>query len=77
MKRPVLYLVMIAATVAYAAVCAHSVQEIHYLKSFFPKVFSVEEAFYAAAVELIKVVIIGLPVLLLMGLCALLAKKDR
>jgi len=46
----------------FTAVCWHSVEEIHYLKSFFPKQFSVQEAYYAAAVELIKVVIIGLPI---------------
>jgi hypothetical protein len=44
-----------------SAVCWHSVQEIHYLKTFYPKQFSVEEAFYASAVELVKVIIISLP----------------
>ena len=29
------------------AVCWHSMEEIHYLKSFFPKSFTVEQAFYA------------------------------
>jgi lipopolysaccharide export LptBFGC system permease protein LptF len=43
------------------AVCWHSVEEIHYLKSFYPKQFSVEEAFYATAVELVKIIIISLP----------------
>ncbi len=46
------------------AVCWHSVQEIHYLKTFYPKHFSVEEAFYASAVELVKVIIISLPFIL-------------
>ena len=41
-----------------AAVCRHSVEEIHYLKKFYPKQFSVEEVFYASAVELVKVIII-------------------
>ncbi|HSL92257.1 MAG TPA: hypothetical protein VK863_06375 [Candidatus Limnocylindrales bacterium] len=53
-----------AGIVAVSAVCWHSVEEIHYLKSFYPKEFSVQEAFYASAVELVKVVIIGLPFLL-------------
>jgi len=48
------------------AVCWHSVQEIHYLKTFYPKQFSVEEAFYASAVELVKVIIISLPFILVM-----------
>ena len=53
---------------AYLAVCLHSVEEIHYLKSFFPKQFTVEQAFYAAAIELIKVIIIGLPLLVILGI---------
>ncbi|MGO9569588.1 MAG: hypothetical protein ACLP5H_18815 [Desulfomonilaceae bacterium] len=59
------HLVIIAATaisiVIVSAVCWHSVHEIHYLKSFYPQQFSVEEAYYASGVELIKVLIISLP----------------
>jgi hypothetical protein len=44
-----------------SAVCWHSIEEIHYLKTFYPKQFSVEEIFYASAVELVKVIIISLP----------------
>ena len=63
-----------------AAVCWHSVEEIHYLKTFYPKQFSVEEAFYASAVELVKVIIISLPLILVAAcgiwlLCCL--KKDK
>jgi hypothetical protein len=54
--------VVIFGILVFASVCWHSVEEIHYLKSFFPKQFSVQEAYYAAAIELIKVVIIGLPI---------------
>lgn len=50
-----------------AAVCWHSVEEIHYLKGFFPRQFSVAEASYAAWVELAKVVIIGIPFFLVIG----------
>ena len=53
--------------VAYAAVCWHSVEEIHYLKTFYPGEFTVEETFYASAVELVKVAIIGLPLLFVVG----------
>jgi hypothetical protein len=56
-----------AGIVAVSAVCWHSIEEIHYLKSFYPKQFSVQEAFYASAVELVKVVIIGIPFLLIIG----------
>ena len=60
-----------------SAVCWHSVEEIHYLKTFFPRQFSVEEAFYAAGVELIKVVIISVPFIgiMIIGLCLLLFYK--
>lgn len=52
------------ATISFlflAAVCWHSVGEIHYLKSFFPRQFTVEEAYAASRVELIKVLFITLP----------------
>tara|TARA_B100000315_G_C14136360_1_gene389342 strand:+ start:373 stop:558 length:186 start_codon:yes stop_codon:yes gene_type:complete len=37
----------------------HSLEEIHYLKSFYPSKFSVEEAFFISEVEIIKVLIIS------------------
>jgi Na+-driven multidrug efflux pump len=52
---------IVGSIVIVSAVCWHSVEEIHYLKSFFPQQFSVEEAFFASAVEFIKVLIIALP----------------
>ncbi len=61
-------------------VCWHSLEEIHYLKSFYPGRFTVEEAFYASAVELIKVIIISLPfflvILVSLFLLSILRKKD-
>ena len=53
--------------VVIAAVSWHSVEEIHYLKTFYPKQFTVGEAFYASGVELIKVILIGLPLFLVIG----------
>jgi hypothetical protein len=50
-----------------SAVCWHSVKEIHYLKSFYPRQFSVEEAFYASVVELVKIIIISLPFLIIIA----------
>ena len=41
--------------IAVSAVSFHSVEEIHYLKSFYPARFTVPEAAAAAVVELIKV----------------------
>ncbi len=68
MKRT--YLILLIAAIAIsiaivAAVCLHSLEEIHYLKSFYPRQFTVQEAFYASAVELIKVLIISLPFFLI------------
>jgi len=65
--------VIVTSIIAVSAVCWHSLEEIHYLKSFFPKQFTVEEAFYASALELIKISIISLPLILItgVGLCLL------
>jgi hypothetical protein len=60
-KQALILSAIAISIIVVAAVCWHSVEEIHYLKSFFPQQFSVEEAFYASAVELIKVVIISIP----------------
>lgn len=60
--------VIIIGVVIFSAICWHSIEEIHYLKSFFPKAFTVEEAMYASVVELIKIVIIGIPFFLVIGL---------
>ena len=76
-KRPIIYLAMLAGAVAYSAICLHSIEEIHYLKSFFPRQFTVEEAFYAAAIELIKIAIIGIPFLLLIGICVVILREFR
>ena len=58
---------ILISLVIIAAVCWHSVEEIHYLKSFYPRRFSVQEAFYASSVELVKVVIISLPLSLIIA----------
>ena len=69
-KTHILLIVLIAtALAATTAVCVHSLEEIHYLKTFFPRTFSVEEAFYAGGLELFKVVIITIPLLLLIIVC--------
>lgn len=56
-----------ACIIAVFAVCLHSLEEIHYLKSFFPAQFTVEEAFYAGALEIIKISLISLPLILVIG----------
>jgi uncharacterized membrane protein YqhA len=70
MKQPWRGLIPVVIAVCIAVIAAaswHSVEEIHYLKTFYPTQFTVEEAFYASGVELIKVILIGLPLLLVMG----------
>ncbi len=46
------------------SVSFHSVEEIHYFKSFYPEEFTVEEAFFASLVELIKVFLVVAPIML-------------
>jgi hypothetical protein len=58
----------------------HSVWEIHYLKSFYPKSFTVTEAGYAATVELIKIALISFPLVIIIILCMILimaVKKEK
>lgn len=69
--------IIVISVVALTAICYHSIEEIHYLKSFFPQEFTVKEAFYASAVELIKIVIMGIPFLLVIALCAILLLKKN
>ncbi len=68
-SRILLVLLVALALATLAAVCLHSLEEIHYLKSFFPPTFTVQEAFYAAALELIKIVVIALPLVLVVAVC--------
>jgi hypothetical protein len=63
----ILFSITISGAVIFAAVCWHSVEEIHYLKSFFPNQFSVQDAYYATAIELMKVIIVGLPIALIIA----------
>jgi hypothetical protein len=59
--------IIVSGWILFTAVCWHSITEIHYLKSFFPMQFSVQDAFYASAIELIKIVIIGLPIVVIIA----------
>lgn len=69
--------VIVSGWILFAAVCWHSITEIHYLKSFFPRQFSVQDAFYASAVELIKIVIIGLPIVVIIAVGLHLLGKSK
>ena len=76
-RELLLYLAIFAGAGIYSFICFHSVEEIHYLKSFFPEKFTVQEAFYASAVELIKVMIIGIPFVLFISICLVLSGRLR
>jgi hypothetical protein len=69
--------VVVGCVTVVAAVCWHSVGEIHYLKTFYPARFTVEEAFWASGVELFKVALIAFPLLLLAGLALILGRGRR
>jgi hypothetical protein len=69
MKAFKIFLVL-AAAASFAVIAAaswHSVEEIHYLKTFYPSKFTVEEASMAAEVELIKVLLISLPLVIVIA----------
>jgi hypothetical protein len=76
-KEFVLALAIVVSLTVVTAVCWHSLEEIHYLKSFYPSSFNVEQAFYASGVELIKVVVIGLPFFLVIWLSLYLLRLTR
>lgn len=77
MKKLLLSLAIGVSILIVAAVCWHSLEEIHYLKSFYPKSFTVEESFYASGVELIKVFVIGVPLFLVIWVSLHLLKTLR
>jgi len=64
--------VITACVIVVAAVSFHSVEEIHYLKSFYPGKFSVADASFAALVELIKVSLVAFPLCLIILVCLFL-----
>lgn len=67
--RYLLAAVIILSLLAISAASWHSVEEIHYLKTFYPARFTVEEAFWASLVELIKIHIIAMPLVAVIVLC--------
>lgn len=72
-----LFGLIIVAIVILAMVPYHSVEEIHYLKSFFPRSFTVEEAMQASVIELVKVFLISLPLIVIVFVCLSLLKHHK
>jgi hypothetical protein len=56
------------------AISLHAIEEIHYLKSFYPKSFTVEQAMQASVVELVKTVLGGLPLLVVIAVSVALLR---
>lgn len=77
MKQKIILSVMFLALIFMSAVSCHSVQEIHYLKSFFPQDFTTEQAMHAGIIELAKIIIIAIPTFLLIILCLGLLKLRK
>jgi uncharacterized membrane protein len=73
--RSILIIAAIVSMLVILAVSWHSVEEIHYLKTFYPRTFTVEEAYYASRVELVKVLIISLPFIVVIGVVLYLFKQ--
>ena len=64
------------AVLTFSAIAYHSIEEIHYLKSFLPQTYTVEQAFYACGIELIKIIIIAIPVFLVIVICIILIRQQ-
>ncbi|MBI5492051.1 MAG: hypothetical protein HY893_03870 [Deltaproteobacteria bacterium] len=76
-SRIILWAVIALSLIIITGVSWHSVEEIHYLKTFYPPSFTVEEAFYATLVEFIKVHIISLPLVVIIVLSLYLLRAYR
>jgi hypothetical protein len=74
--KPIVRTILLAAVavclIVISAVSFHSVEEIHYLKSFYPGSFTVPGAAAASVVELIKVCLVAFPLFLIILVCLFL-----
>ena len=78
MAEKVIFIAIIITSLLFiTAVAFHSVQEVHYLKSFYPEEFTVEEAKDASIVEFVKVSLISLPLILLIIISLVILKNKR
>ena len=76
-KKYILWAIIIICLLTIFGVARHSVDEIHYMKHFYPPVFTVEEAYYASKVELIKVVIVSVPLVVLIFTAISMLKRKK
>jgi len=74
-KNWIFIALIIVSVIFISAVAYHSVQEIHYLKGFFPSNFTVEQAKDASVIELVKVSLIAIPVVIIISLSLFALKK--
>jgi len=76
-KKYILWAIIIIGLITIFSVSKRSVDEIHYLKRFYSPVFTVEEAYYASKIELIKVAIISIPLAVLIFVSLFILKRKK
>lgn len=76
-KKYILWAIIIICLLTIFGVARHSVDEIHYMKRFYPPEFTVEEAYYASKVEFIKVVITSIPLVVLIFISLFIFKYRK
>jgi hypothetical protein len=64
MNYSIKFWVAMIIALAIVGVAWHSIWEIHYLKSFYPAVFSMQEAFYATLIEWVKFLLTTVPLVI-------------
>lgn len=70
-------LAIVASLGIITALCLHAIEEIHYLKSFYPNSFTVEQAMQASIVELVKLLLGSLPLLIVIAVSVALLSIFR
>jgi len=75
-RRITVGLILLLLWVPIVLVAQHSVEEIHYLKTFLPSKMTPAEAKDAAVIELIKVTVIVLPLVIAMVFVWKMARED-
>ena len=76
-KKYIVWGIVIICLITIFGVARHSVDEIHYMKRFYPPEFTVEEAYYASKVELIKVIITSIPLVVLIFISLFILRRKK
>ena len=76
-KKYILWAIIIICFLTIFGTARHSVDEIDYLKSLYPTEFTVEEAYYASKIELLKNIITAIPLTVLIFAALYYLKKRK